>query len=59
MTATAADVLIARLAAIDADIVRLHQHAEAADTEEFAAILDVVQIDELLEQRHKLTCGAK
>lgn len=49
------DVVEEKLAAIDAKIARLHAHAQARDTDEFASLLALAQIDDLLEQRHRLT----
>ena len=44
-----------RVVAIDVEIVRLSQHVAEAD--DFAAALDRIQIDRLLEERYTLTEG--
>lgn len=44
-----------QLAEIDVEILRLYKHAATENTDELAALLDLAQIDELLERRHRLT----
>lgn len=47
-------VVAEQIAAIDTEIKRLHARAANGD-DELAALIARAQIDELLEQRHKLT----
>ena len=51
-------VIAERVGAIDLAVARLHAYANASDTDELAGLVARAQVDELLEQRHKLTRAA-